>query len=87
MVLDAFEAAILQGRLVDLSIYQFNSDSGNDSPQTSQQLVAGYTGQVTGGAATLTSLTLQLGSALAPVGAQVPPRKFTTAIMGQGIRE
>ena len=86
MVLDAFEAAILQGRLVDLSIYQFNSDSGNDSPQTSQQLVAGYTGQVTGGAATLTSLTLQLGSALAPVGAQVPPRKFTTAIMGQGIR-
>jgi hypothetical protein len=87
MVLGAFEAAILQGRLVDLSIYQFDSDSGNDIPQSGQQLVAGYTGQVTGGAATLTSLTLQLGSALSPVGAQVPPRKFTTAIMGQGIRE
>jgi len=87
MVIDAFEAAILDGRLVDLSIYQFDSNSGNDSPQASQQLVAGYTGQVTGGAATLTTLTLQLGSALSPVGAQVPPRKFTTAIMGQGVRE
>lgn len=87
MVIDAFEAAILDGRLVDLSIYQFDSNSGNDSPQAGQQLVAGYTGQVTGGAATLTTLTLQLGSALSPVGAQVPPRKFTTAIMGQGVRE
>lgn len=87
MVIDAFEAAILEGRLVDLSIYQFDSNSGNDSPQAGQQLVAGYTGQVTGGAATLTTLTLQLGSALSPVGAQVPPRKFTTAIMGQGVRE
>jgi len=86
MVIDAFEAAILDGRLVDLSIYQFDSNSGNDSPQASQQLVAGYTGQVTGGAATLTTLTLQLGSALSPVGTQVPPRKFTTAIMGQGVR-
>ena len=87
MVINAFEAAILDGRLVDLSIYQFDSNSGNDSPQASQQLVAGYTGQVTGGTATLTTLTLQLGSALSPVGAQVPPRKFTTAIMGQGVRE
>lgn len=87
MVIDAFEAAILDGRLVDLSIYQFDANSNNDTPQASQQLVAGYTGQVTGGAATLTTLTLQLGSALSPVGAQVPPRKFTTAIMGQGVRE
>lgn len=87
MVIDAFEAAILDGRLVDLSIYQFDANINNDSPQASQQLVAGYTGQVTGGAATLTTLTLQLGSALSPVGAQVPPRKFTTAIMGQGVRE
>lgn len=86
MVIDAFEAAILDGRLVDLSIYQFNSNNGNNSPQGGQQLVAGYTGQVTGGTATLTTLTLQLGSALSPVSSQVPPRKFTIEIMGQGIR-
>lgn len=87
MVLDAFETAIREGRLVDLSIYQFDMQQGNDSPQAAQELVAAYTGQVVGGGGSLTSLTLQLGSALAPVGAQIPPRKFTTAIMGQGVRE
>lgn len=87
MVLDAFETAIREGRLVDLSIYQFDSLVDNDAPQAAQELVAAYTGQVVGGGGSLTSLTLQLGSALAPVGAQIPPRKFTTAIMGQGVRE
>jgi hypothetical protein len=87
MVLTAFETAMREGRLVDLSIYQFDMQEGNDSPQAAQELVAAYVGQVVGGRSTLTSLTLQLGSALSPVGAQVPPRKFTTAIMGQGVRE
>lgn len=86
MVLEAFEAAMREGRLVDLSIYAFDSLVSNDVPQAEQDLVAAYTGQVVGGRSTLTSLTLQLGSALSPVGAQVPPRKFTTAIMGRGIR-
>lgn len=87
LVLDAFLAAIRDGRLVDLDIYQFNSTSGNDTPQAAQELVASYTGQVVGGNGGLTSLTIQLGSALSPVGAQVPPRKLTLAIMGQGIRQ
>lgn len=87
MVLEAFETAIREARLIDLSIYEFDVLEGNDAPQASQQLVAAYTGQVVGGSGRLTSLTLQLGSALSPVGVQVPPRKFTTAIMGQGIRE
>jgi len=86
MVLNAFELAMRDGRLVDLTIYQFDVLEGNNAPQADQELIASYTGQVIGGRSTLTSLTLQLGSALSPVGAQVPPRKFTTAIMGQGIR-
>ncbi len=60
MVLDAFETAIREGRLVDLSIYQFDMQQGNDSPQAAQELVAAYTGQVVGGGGSLTSLTLQL---------------------------
>jgi hypothetical protein len=86
-VLDAFLAAISDGRLVDLSIYQFDSTAGNNTPQAGQELVAAYTGQVVGGNGGLTSLTIQLGSALSPVGAQVPPRRLTLAIMGQGIRQ
>lgn len=87
LVLDAFLAAISDGRLVDLNIYQFDSNAGNNTPQAGQELVASYTGQVVGGNGGLTSLTIQLGSALSPVGAQVPPRKLTLAIMGQGIRQ
>lgn len=87
LVVDAFLAAIRDGRLVELSIYQFDSVAGNNTPQAGQELVASFTGQVVGGSGGLTSLTLQLGSALSPVGAQVPPRKLTVAIMGQGIRQ
>jgi hypothetical protein len=72
---------------VDLSIYQFDSTINNNTPQAGQELVAAYTGQVVGGNGGLTSLTIQLGSALSPVGAQVPPRRLTLAIMGQGIRQ
>jgi phage-related protein len=85
-VVQAFDAAILAGRLVELSTYQFDPLFGNDSPQSIQTLIGRYVGQVAGGAAGLTTMTLQLGSAISPVGAQIPPRTFTTAIMGKGAR-
>ena len=86
IVVSAFEAAIRRGDLVEISIYQFDPIIGNDAPQTDQQLIGTYLGQVSGGAAGLTSLTLQLGSAISPVGAQIPPRTFTTAIIGAGCK-
>jgi hypothetical protein len=86
LVMQAFEGAINKGRLVDLSIYQFDTVQGNNAPQSGQLLVAGFTGQVVGGSGGLTSMSIQLGSALSPVGAQIPPRKFTTGIMGKGCR-
>lgn len=85
-VVTAFEAAILDGRMVELSTYQFDPLNGNDVPQASQALIARYVGQVAGGGGGLTMMTLQLGSAISPVGAQIPPRTFTTAIMGKGAR-
>jgi hypothetical protein len=87
MVLEAFESAIREGRLVDFNIYQFDATINNNQPQALQELIAAFTGQVVGGTGTLTTLTLQLGSALSPIGAQIPPRNFTTALMGQGIRQ
>jgi hypothetical protein len=85
-VISAFEAALRNGRLCDLSIYQFSTEAGNSSPQADQELIAQYSGQAVGASAGLTNITLQLGSALSPIGAQIPPRKFTTAIMGKGCR-
>ena len=86
LVVDAFEAAIMRGHMVELKTYQFDLLLGNDLPQASQSLIATYVGQVVGGSGGLTSVTLQLGSAISPVGAQIPPRVFTTAIMGVGCR-
>lgn len=87
LVVPAFEAAVRNGRLAELAIYSFNSEINNETPQTIQILIGNYTGQVVGATGGLTSLTLQLGSALSPVGAQIPPRRFTAAIMGQGVRQ
>jgi hypothetical protein len=82
----AFETAINNGRLVDLSIYQFDTLLGNATPQAAQQLVAAFTGQVIGGAGGLTNIAIQLGSALSPIGAQIPPRKLITQLIGKGCK-
>lgn len=86
VVMDAFLSAIRAGHLVELTIYQFDTIDGNDTPQTDQELVARMNGQVVGASGGLTSMIIQLGSALSPIGAQIPPRKFTTAIMGKGFQ-
>jgi hypothetical protein len=85
-VMSAFEGAIKAAQLVELLIYQFDPQDGNTEPQVGQVLVGSYVGQVVGGSGGLTSITIQLGSALSPVGAQIPPRKFTTSMMGVGCR-
>lgn len=86
VVIKAFESAIKNGYLVTLSIYQFDTLLGNNAPQAGQEAIGHIVGQVIGGTGGLTSMTIQLGSALSPVGAQVPHRRFTTAIMGKGCR-
>lgn len=86
IVMDAFELAIRAGRMVDLSIYQFDAESNNDTPLSTQELIAQFTGQVVGGSGGLTSITIQLGNALSPVGAQIPPRKFTSSMIGKGAK-
>jgi hypothetical protein len=84
IVQQAFERAILGGEFVEMLLYEFNAGVSNIAPVSAQVLIGSFTGQVVGGTATATTMALQLGSALSPVGAQFPPRKLTTAIMGQG---
>lgn len=86
LVVAAFEQAITAGQLCTVAFYEFDSDAGNDAPQATQTLLAAVTGQVVGGGADLTGISIQLGSALAPVGAQVPPRTATTALIGVGCK-
>ena len=82
----ACERALAAGWLAELRIYQFDDFGAAAGPVPTQELIAEFNGQVLGAAATVTAFTLELGSALAPVGATVPPRTLTTALMGVGCR-
>ncbi len=85
-VVDTVEDALRNARLVELSMYEFDTLDGNDDPQDSQQLIASYVGEVVGAGGQFESLTLELGSSLSPVGAQVPPRKYTSRLIGVPVK-
>jgi hypothetical protein len=82
----AFERALAAGWLVQLTMYEFDAEEGQSGPPSGMELTAQFDGQAVSGKATVSSLTLDLGTALAPVGATVPPRILTTALMGVGAR-
>lgn len=78
----AFEAALNQNRLVEVKIYEFDTRLTQAQPQAGQSLIGVFVGEVVGITGTFAALDIQLGSSLAPVGAQVPPRTFTSALIG-----
>jgi hypothetical protein len=55
-------------------------------PQSSQALIASFVGEIIGIGGSFTELTIELGSSLAPVGAQAPPRNFTSILIGAPLR-
>lgn len=75
-----------QGLTVDIRTYEFDPRSNNTSPQTTQTQVARYTAQVVNARRSMSQIELVLGGTLAPVGAQVPPRKFTSRLVGAPCR-
>ena len=74
--------ALNESRLAELQLYEFDTLLGNSAPQAGQTLIASYLGEVVGVNGGFTSIQMQLGSSLSPIGAQVPPRKFTSKLTG-----
>jgi hypothetical protein len=74
--------ALNEARLAELQLYEFDTLLGNSTPQAGQTLIASYLGEVVGVSGSFTSIEMELGSSLAPIGAQVPPRKFTSKLTG-----
>jgi len=74
--------ALDEARLAELRLYEFDTIYGNSTPQASQTLIASYLGEVVGVTGSFTELEVELGSSLSPVGAQIPPRKFSTQLIG-----
>jgi hypothetical protein len=81
-VVDVVAEALRNARLVELTMYEFDTLDGNNAPQDGQDLIASYVGEVVAAGGPFESVNLELGSSLSPVGAQVPPRKFTSRLVG-----
>lgn len=81
-VMEVALQALDEARLVELRMYEFDADVGSGSPSASQSLIASYLGEVVGVKGGFTSIQVELGSSLSPVGAQVPPRTFSTRLIG-----
>jgi hypothetical protein len=85
-VIDTVEDALGNARLCELTMYEFDTLDGTAGPPADQQLIASYVGEVVGAGGPFESLSLELGSSLSPVGAQVPPRKFTSRLIGVPVK-
>ena len=85
-IIDTVEDALRNARLCELQMFEFDTLDGNDAPQADQQLIASYVGEVVGAGGPFESISLELGSSLSPVGAQVPPRKFTSRLIGVPVK-
>ena len=81
-VMEVVLQALDEARLAELRLYEFDTLLGNSTPQTGQTLIASFLGEVVGVSGSFTSIQMELGSSLSPVGAQVPPRTFSTRLIG-----
>jgi hypothetical protein len=86
-VVTLVETAIANNYLVDIKIYQFDPDAVFfTNPPSGHTLIASFVGEIIGGSENRTTITLEIGSSLSPVGVQIPPLKYTTALVGEPCR-
>lgn len=83
-VIEEVEAALRATRLAEVRTYEFDilRNAGAIVPPSVQTLVASYMGEVVAAGGGFETIDLELGSSLSPVGAQVPPRLFTSWTIG-----
>lgn len=85
-ILQAFKDAINNNRLVEVKLYEFDTRLTNSAPQAGQLLIGAFTGEAVSMGGSFSLIELRLGSTLSPVGAQIPPRKYTNRLIGAPIR-
>jgi hypothetical protein len=79
--IELVEQAVADAYVVQLIIKKYP-----DADSTAGTVVAQTTGEVIGATLSIGAIQVDLGSSLDPVGAQIPPRRFTTTILGAPAR-
>jgi hypothetical protein len=83
----AADDAMAEGWLATITVYQFDQAAKPDTPPAGQVVLLTAIGEVTGGSEDFpATVTITVGSALESLGAQVPPRRFTSALVGTPCR-
>lgn len=77
-----FQLALDNNYLCEIKMYEFDPRLSQSEPQAGQLLIGSYIGEVTGISGSFTELDVSIGSGLAPVGSQVPPRTFSSRLVG-----
>jgi len=80
-VINTIERALRDAQLMEITLYEFDPTINNATPQAGQSLVAAFIGEVVSASGGLSSISVALGSSLAPIGAQAT-RYYTTEIIG-----
>jgi hypothetical protein len=75
------ENGLANAWLVTIKLYQFDPTLPSVPPPLT--LVTEYHGEVLSGRRNASQLSIEVGSSLSPVIAQVPPRKYTTTLVGE----
>lgn len=86
LAINCFETAFKEQQLCLVSTYEFDARLGVNVPQSTQTLIGEFLGYVVSMSGSFTELTVELGSTLAPIGAQVPPRTATNGLVGVPIQ-
>ncbi len=86
LALSAFEAAFSSKHLCQLQTFEFDARLGVNAPQASQTEIGTFLGYVASMGGSLTELSVQLGSSIAPVGALIPSRTATNDLVGVPIQ-
>lgn len=86
IAVNALQNALDKNWLCELKMYEFDSRLSQATPQAGQLLIGTFIGEVVGIGGSFTELDVSIGSSLAPVGAQVPPRSFSSRLVGNPIK-
>lgn len=86
LVISAFEDAFASKHLCELITYEFDYRINIDLPILNQTEIGRFTGFVSSMSGSLTELSVELGSTLAPVGALIPSLTANNKLIGVPIQ-
>ena len=85
-VVSAFSEAQANLRLCEVTLYEFSAYASQSVAPTTYTVVASHLGQVLDLGGSFVDLQIGLGTVLSPVGSQVPPRTYSTSLIGSPLR-